>query len=111
MASGTTWTCPATGLWSFKTGFAYVSNVTNIAIYLQLLQNSNVIASNTNWFLNPENTGSPNIYYDNLLNMTKGDTLEWTVTQDYNTSGSTVMQQFINSTFVGFMIVLGYTTT
>jgi len=41
MASGTTWTCPATGLWSFKTSFGYQSNTTNIAIYLQLLHNSN----------------------------------------------------------------------
>jgi len=75
MASGATWTCPATGLWSLKTSFGYQSNTTNIAIYLQLLHNSNGVTSNTNWFLNPEGTGSPNIYYDNLLSMTKGDTL------------------------------------
>jgi len=34
MASATTWTCPATGLWSFKTSFGYTSNTANIAIYL-----------------------------------------------------------------------------
>jgi len=58
---------------------------------------------------NPEGTGSPNIYYDNLLNMTKGDTLEWQMAQAYNTTGSAVTLQFNNSTFVGLIIAPGYT--
>jgi len=109
MASGTTWTCPATGLWSFKTSFGYTSNTTNIAIYLQLLHNSNVFASNINWFLNPEGTGSPTFYYDDLLSMTKGDTLEWEMAQAYNLTDATVTLQFTGSTFVGLMIAPGYT--
>jgi len=109
MVSATTWTCPATGLWSFKTSFGYQSNTTNITIYLQLLQNSNEVANKVNWYLNPEGTGSPNIYYDNLLNMTKGDTLEWQMTQAYNPTDATVTLQFTSSTFVGLMIAPGYT--
>jgi len=96
-------------LWSFKTSFGYTSNTTNIAIYLQLLQNSNGVASNINWFLNPEGTGSPTFYYDNLLSMTKGDTLEWEMAQAYNPTDATVTLQFSNSTFVGLMIAPGYT--
>jgi len=109
MASGATWTCPATGLLSFKTSFGYISNTTNIAIYLQLLHNSNGVTSNINWFLNPAGTGSPDIYYDNLLSMTKGDTLEWMMAQAYNPTDATVTLQFRNSTFVGLMIAPGYT--
>jgi len=109
MASGTTWTCPATGLWSFKKSFGYQSNTTNIAIYLQLLHNSNGVTTNTNWFLNPEGTGSSTFYYDNLLSMAKGDTVEWEMAQAYNPTDATVTLQFSNSTFVGLMIAPGYT--
>jgi hypothetical protein len=109
MAKATTWTCPATGLWSFKTSFSYLSNTNNIAIYLQLLHNSSGVGTNINWFLNPEGTGSPAFYYDNLLSMTKGDTLEWEMTQAYNPTDATVALQFTNSTFVGLMIAPGYT--
>jgi len=98
MVSATTWTCPASGLWSFKTSFGYQSNTINIAIYLQLLHNSNGVGTNTNWFLNPEGTGSPTFYYDNLLSMTKGDTLEWEMAQAYNPTDATVTLQFSNST-------------
>jgi len=87
MASDTMWTCTTTGLWSFNTSFSYQSNMTNIVIYLQLLHNSK---TDTNWFLNPEGTGLPDIYYDNLLSMTKGDTLELKMTQAYNPTDATV---------------------
>jgi len=106
--SATTWTCPATGLWSFKTGFGYQSNTTNIAIYLQLLHNSNGVTTNINWFLNPEGTGSPNVYYNNLLNMTKGDMLQWNMAQAYNPTDATVTLQFTGSTFLGLMIAPSY---
>jgi len=109
MALATTWTFPATLLWSFKTSFGYTSNTTNIAIYLQLLHNSNGVVSNINWFLNPEGTGSPTFYYDDLLSMTKGDTLEWEMAQAYNPTDATVTLQFTSSTFVGLMIAPGYT--
>jgi len=66
------------------------------------------VVSNINWFLNPEGTGSPTIYYDDLLSMTKGDML-WIMTQAYNPTDATVTLQFSNSTFVGLMITPGYT--
>jgi len=109
MVSATTWSCPASGLWNFKTNFSYLSSVTNIALYLQMLLNSSSIATNINWYLNPEGTGSPNICYDILLNLTKGDTLQWNMAQAYNPTSASVTLQFTGSTFLGVMIAPGYT--
>jgi len=109
MVSATTWTCPASGLWNFETNFSYLSSITNIAIYLQLVHNSSGVATNINWYLNPEGTGLPNIYYNNLLNLTKGDTLQWNMSQAYNPTSANVTLQFVGSTFLGFMIAAGYT--
>jgi len=88
MASASTWTCPAAGLWNISASFGLSLTVTNGFVQIQLYHNGSSTFMTTFWI----NVGSAgdgivkNIESILLYNLSAGDTLEWYVTTYYYTA-------------------------
>jgi len=81
MASASTWTCPAAGLWNISASYGISLNVTNGFVQIQLYHNGSSTFMTTFW-VNVVTAGDGIVknIESILLNLAAGDTLEWYVT-------------------------------
>jgi len=83
MASASTWTCPAAGLWNISASYGISLSVTNGYVQAQLYHNGSSTFLTTLW-VNVYTAGDGIVknIESILLNLAAGDTLEWYVTVD-----------------------------
>jgi len=83
MASKTTWTCPAAGLWNISASYGLSLSVTNGYVTIQLYHNGSSTFFTTFW-VNVYTAGDGIVknVESILLNLAAGDTLEWYVIVD-----------------------------
>jgi len=83
MASASTWTCPAAGLWNISASYGISLSVTNGYLQVQLYHNGSSTFFTTFWVtVGTAGDGIVKNIEPILLNLTAGDTLEWYVTVD-----------------------------
>jgi len=77
MASKTTWTCPAAGLWNISASYGISLSVTNGYVQVQLYHNGSSTFFTTFW-VNVDTPGQGIVknIESILLNLAAGDTLE-----------------------------------
>jgi len=80
MASASTWTCPAAGLWNISASFGLSLSVTNGFVQVQLYHNGSSTFFTTFWAnVGTVGNGIVKNIESILLNLAAGDTLEWYV--------------------------------
>jgi len=81
MASASTWTCPAAGLWNISASYGISLSVTNGYVQVQLYHNGSSTFFTTFWVnVSTAGDGIVKNIESILLNLAAGDTLEWYVT-------------------------------
>jgi len=81
MASASTWTCPAAGLWNISASYGISMTVTNGYVQVQLYHNGSSTFFTTFWVnVGYAGDGIVKNIESILLNLAVGDTLEWYVT-------------------------------
>jgi len=111
MASASTWTCPAAGLWNISASYSISLSVANGFVQVQLYHNGSSTFFTTFW-VNVVTAGKGIVknVESILLNLAAGDALEWYVTVDgYNAKigGSTTNGG--TTSFNAVRIAPGYT--
>jgi len=112
MASKTTWTCPAAGLWHIAATFGFSMNTNDQACSFQLYHNGVQVWYFTAWYnIAAADEGIITQCESIFLNLAAGDTLEWdlglvgiitmTIRGGNNNSG--------NTTFNAIRLAPGYT--
>ena len=112
MATKTTWTCPAAGLWSIAATFGYSMSNTGEICSFQLYHNGVEVRYFTFWYsVAVPDLGITKQCDSILLNLAAGDTLEWYILTD----GATSMvigggnNSSGNTTFNAVRLAPGYT--
>jgi len=112
MATKTTWTCSAAGLWHIAATFGFSMNATDQPCLFHLYHNGSEVWYFTAWY-NAASSGEgiTTQCKSIFLNLTTGDTLEWYVGLD---GGSTINigggnNNSGNTTFNAIRIAPGYT--
>jgi len=111
MASASTWTCPAAGLWNISASYGISLSVTNGYVQVQLYHNGSSTFITTFWVnVSTAGDGIVKNIESILLNLAAGDTLEWYVTVDgYNAKIGGVNTNGGTTTFNAVRIAPGYT--
>jgi len=112
MATKTTWTCPAAGLWHIAATFGYSMNTNDESCSFRLYQNGAEVWYFTAWYnIATAGEGITTQCESIFLNLAAGDTLEWYLLL----SGSITLtigggnQNSGNTTFNAIRIAPGYT--
>jgi len=110
MATKTTWTCPAAGLWHIATMFGFSMNTNDEPCSFQLYHNGSEVWYFTAWYnIAAATEGITTQCKSIFLNLAACNTLEWYL----DISGSitiTIGGGNSNSTFNAIRIAPGYTT-
>jgi len=81
MASKSTWTCPASGLWNILASYGISLNVTNGFVEIQLYNNGSSVFFTTFWVnVSTAGEGIVKNIESVLINLSSGDTLAWYIT-------------------------------
>jgi len=112
MASKTTWTCPAAGLWHIAATFGFSISTNDVSCSFRLYQNGSEVWYFTAWYnIAGAGQGITTQCESIFLNLATGDTLEWYL--DFSTSMTVTIgggnQNSGNTTFNAIRIAPGYT--
>jgi len=112
MASKTTWTCPAAGLWHIAATFGFSINTNNVSCSFRLYQNGSEVWYFTAWYnIASADQGITTQCKSIFLNLATGDTLEWYL--DFSSSITVTIgggnYNSGNTTFNAIRIAPGYT--
>jgi len=110
MASKSTWTCPAAGLWNISASYGLALNVTNGYVQIQLYKNSSSVYFITFW-VNVQYTyqGIVQNIESVLLNLSSGDTLAWYITTPNNATIGSGIANGGTTMFNAVRLASGYT--